>query len=48
MPNVRLANTENSISEEFRIPHSSFVNPLMDMMKAWETKTSKSIFKSES
>ena len=48
MPIVRLARTENSIKAELRTPHYSLVNPLIDLMKASETKLSRSCLRSES
>lgn len=48
IPTVLLASVEKSINAEFRTPHSSLVNPFIDLIKASETKISKSCFKSES
>ena len=48
MPTVLLANTEKSIKEEFLTPHSSFVKPFIEEMKALDKNTSKSCLRSES
>lgn len=48
MPTVLFARVEKSIRAEFLTPHYSLVNPLIDLIKASETKISKSCFKSES
>lgn len=48
IPTVLLARIVNNISDEFRTPHSSLVNPLIDAIKAYEVYGSISAFKSES
>jgi len=47
-PTVLLDKTVKSIKEEFLIPHSSLVKPLIEEINASETNESKSYFRSES